>query len=89
MSLVVGAALFVGVMLVLAFLPTIFGWVLDPINARRIRAYCESAGCAIIEIQPFPNHYGVAFEKNGKKGYAKCRVSRGVIKWKGKAPEEL
>jgi hypothetical protein len=35
------------------------------------------------------NHYGVAFEKNGKKGYAKCRVSRGVIKWKGQAPEEL
>jgi len=89
MNLLIGAGIFVVILLLLVFLPTILARVLDPINARRIRAYCESVGCSVTEIKPFPNHYGVSFEKNGKKGYAKCRVSKGGIRWKGKSPQEF
>lgn len=88
MRFLIGLGIFVGIMLLLAFLPTLLGWILDPWNTRRIKAYCETVGVTVLEIKPFPNHYGVSFEKNGKKEYAKCSVVGAKIKWKGKAPEE-
>lgn len=89
MRILIGLGIFVGIMVFLAFLPTMLGWVLDPLNSRRIRSHCEAVGVAVLEIKPFPNHYGVSFETNGKKEYAKCRVVGRSIKWKGKAPEEF
>lgn len=77
------------VLLILAFLPTILTRVLDPRNMKVIRAHCEAAGLTDVEIKPLPNHYGVSFRKNGKRHYAKCRVTGGVVKWKGKAPEQI
>lgn len=71
------------------FLPSLLAKVLDPINASRIRAYCAAAGATDVEIQPFPNHYGVRFRKNDRKHYAKCTVAGGKIKWKGPSPAEI
>lgn len=73
----------------IVFLPTVLAKVLDPINAKRIRAYCAEAGVTDVEIQPFPNHYGVHFRKNDRKHYAKCTVAGSRIKWKGMSPEEI
>jgi hypothetical protein len=73
----------------LAFLPTLLAKILDPLNARRIRAYCVEVGVTNVEIQPFPNHYGVHFTKDDRKHYAKCTVARGRIKWKGPSPVEV
>ena len=77
------------VLLLLAFLPNIVSRVMDPRNIKVIRAHCEAVGLSDVEIKLWPNHYGVSFRKNGKRHYAKCRVARGVIKWKGKAPEQF
>jgi len=73
----------------MAFSPAILARVLDPLNARRIRAYCAEVGVTDVEVQPFPNHYGVHFRKNEKKHYAKCTLARGQIKWKGPSPAEV
>ena len=88
MSFLVGIGVFVGIMAALAFLPAVLGRILDPINIRRVKAHCEAAGCSGIEIKAWPNHYGVSFQKNGAKHYAKCRVVGRSIKWKGKSPHE-
>ena len=45
----------------MVFLPSLLEKILDPINARLIRAYCAKAGATKVEVQPFPNHYGVHF----------------------------
>lgn len=79
-------ATFVGV---LAYLPLILARFLDPFNATRIRKYCAEVGVTDVEIQPFPNHYGVHFRKNDRKHYAKCRVSWGKVTWKGPSPAEI
>jgi hypothetical protein len=73
----------------MAFLPAILAKVLDPLNAKRIRAYCADAGVTDVRVEPFPNHYGVHFTKNDQKHYAKCAVVRGKIKWKGASPAEV
>jgi hypothetical protein len=73
----------------MVFLPLLLAKVLDPLNASRIRAYCAKAGVTDVEIQPFPNHYGVHFRKNDRKHYVKCTVSGGNIKWKGPSPAEV
>ena len=70
-------------------LPTLLGKILDPRNARHIRAYCADHGISDVEVRPFPNHYGVRFRYEGRKFYAKCTVARGHIKWKGQAPDEM
>ena len=70
-------------------LPLILGAILDPLNARRIKSYCAGAGATDVEVEPFPNHYGVHFRKNERKHYAKCRVVRGKIEWKGTSPAEI
>ena len=76
--------------LVLAmFLPLILGALLDPLNAKRIRSHCTEVGATDVEVQPFPNHYGVHFTKNDRKHYAKCTVVRGKITWKGPSPGEI
>jgi hypothetical protein len=72
----------------MVFLPSLLAKVLDPLNAKRIRAYCADAGATDVEVQPFPNHYGVHFLKNDRKHYAKCTVVGGKIKWKGPSPAE-
>jgi hypothetical protein len=71
------------------FLPAILAKVLDPLNAKRICAYCAEVGVTDVEVTPFPNHYGVHFRKNDRKHYAKCTVRRGYIKWKGPSPAEV
>ena len=76
-------------MVLLAVLPTLLMKILDPLNVRRIRAYCIEVGVTNVEIQPFPNHYGVHFTKNDRKHYAKCKVTRGKIEWKGPSPAEV
>jgi len=76
-------------LVVVMFLPTVLAKILDPLNARRIRAHCAAVGITNVEVEPFPNHYGVRFRKDDKKHYAKCAVVRGRIEWKGRAPEEF
>ena len=76
-------------LVLLAFVPTLLAKILDPLNARRIRAYCFEVGVTNVEIQPFPNHYGVHFTKNDRKHYAKCKVTGGRIEWKGPSPAEV
>ena len=71
------------------FLPSILAASLDPMNSRRIRSYCANVGATDVEVQPFPNHYGVHFRKNDRKHYAKCTVARGKIVWKGQSPAEV
>jgi hypothetical protein len=73
----------------LAVLPALLAKMLDPLNARRIRRICAEAGATDVEVEPFPNHYGVHFMKNERKHYAKCTVARGEIKWKGVSPAEV
>lgn len=73
----------------LAFVPSLLAKVLDPLNARRIRAHCAEAGATDVDVEPFPNHYGVHFVKNERKHYAKCTVAGGKIKWKGSSPAEV
>ena len=73
-------------LVLMAFLPATLARILDPLNAKRIRAYCAKVGVTDVEVQPFPNHYGVRFRKNDQKHYAKCTVARGRIKWKGPSP---
>jgi len=82
-------AIFAGGLLLLAYLPLLLGWVLDPLNMRKVRGECEKAGCTVVEIKPFPNHYGVTVQKNGQEYRTKCRVVLGKIKWKGKAPQDF
>jgi len=79
----------IAAVLALAFLPSILSRVLDPANMKLIRAHCEALGLSDIDVQAWPNHYGVSFRKNGKKHYARCRVAGGMIKWKGNAPEQF
>lgn len=76
-------------LVLLMFLPSILATVLDPLNARRIRSYCEGAGARDVEVKPFPNHYGVHFSKNDRKHYAKRKIMRGKIVWKGPSPAEI
>jgi hypothetical protein len=71
------------------FLPKILSLFLDPLNTKRIRTYCVEAGVTDIEVQPFPNHYGVHFKKNGRKHYAKCKVAGGKVEWKGPSPADI
>ena len=73
----------------MALLPLLLAKVLDPINANRIRTYCAEVGVTEVDVEPFPNHYGVHFRKNDRKHYAKCTVARGEIKWKGPSPAEV
>lgn len=80
---------FIGLLGLLAAVPALLAWTLDPLNSRRIRKYCEGLGFTEIAIEPFPNHYGVHFTKDGRKLYAKCSVVGRKIKWKGPSPEEL
>ena len=75
-------------LVLMAFLPAVLAKILDPLNTRRIRAYCAEVGVTDVEIQPFPNHYGVRFRKKDSEHYAKCTVVRGKIKWKGTSPAE-
>lgn len=79
----------VGLLALLAAVPTVLAWALDPLNSRRIRKYCESLGLTDIAIKPFPTHYGVHFTKDGQKLYAKCSVVGRKIKWKGPSRDEL
>jgi hypothetical protein len=73
----------------LAALPALLSKFLDPLNAKRIRAYCSDVGVTEVQIRPFPNHYGVRFTKNGRKHYARCVVTMGAIRWKGLSPAEV
>jgi hypothetical protein len=79
----------IGLLALLAAVPTVMAWTLDPLNSRLIRKYCESFSLTDIEIKAFPNHYGVHFIKDGQKLYAKCSVVGRKIKWKGPSPDEL
>jgi hypothetical protein len=79
----------IGLLALLAAVPTLLSRILDPLNAHRIHKYCERLGLSEISIEPFPNHYGVRFSKDGVRLYAKCRVVRREIRWKGRSPEEL
>ena len=73
----------------IAFLPAILTRVLDPINIRRIKRHCNSLGVSQVEVQAWPSHYAVTFQKNGQKHYAKCTVKGRTIKWKGQSPGEF
>ena len=88
-SILIGLGIFVGSMVILASMPVLLGYFIDPINKKRIKKYCESVGCAEIKIDIWPNHYGVSFKKSGAKHYAKCQGRWGHLKWKGKTPEEF
>jgi hypothetical protein len=78
-----------GVLLALAALPSGLALFVDKISASRIRRTCEAAGCIVVEIKPYPNHYGVKVTKDGVRHYLKAVGSFGKIQWKGSAPSEL
>jgi len=80
---------FIAVMLLLAYMPSILGLVLDPLNKRRIMAECQKAGCEVTEIKPWPNHYSIKVIKHGERHYLKCRGAFGKLTWKGKSPAQL
>jgi len=80
---------FIAVMAILAFIPSVLGFILDPINKKKINTECRKAGCEVTEIKAWPNHYGVKVHKNNEEHYLKCRVSFKGITWKGKTPELL
>jgi hypothetical protein len=78
----------VGAIAVLAFLPVVLGWIIDPINAWRIRRFCVARGVEPLEVKPFPNHYGVHYLRGGVKVYAKCKPrGRGGIEWLSNEPD--
>jgi hypothetical protein len=60
-------------------LPVILERVLDPLNIRRISRYLAASGASDIKVQPFPNHYGAHYIRDGVKHYAKCSVKRGMV----------
>ena len=60
-------------------LPAILERVLDPINIRRISQHLAASGATDIKVQPFPNHYGAHFTRDGVKHYAKCSVKFGKV----------
>ena len=78
-----------GWLALLAVLPSLLSFVLDPLNAMRIRKYCSRVGASDVTVEPFPNHYGVHFTKQSVRHYAKCVVTLTGIKWKGKSPQEV
>ena len=65
---------------ILAVLPSVLAKVLDPINSRRIFRHLRDTGATDISIEPYPNHYGVRFLRDGVAYYAKCRVVKGKVK---------
>ena len=60
-------------------LPAILERVLDPLNIRRITRHLAGTGASDIQVQPFPNHYGAHYIRDGVKHYAKCSVKRGKV----------
>lgn len=82
----VGLGVFVGIIVVLMFVPTVLSRVLDPINAKRIKSYCKAVGGSAVEVKAWPNHYGVTYQKGGHQHYAKCHVVGISIKWRDKDP---
>jgi hypothetical protein len=80
---------FIGVVALLAAIPTLISLVLDPLNTRRIQAYCDTQGLQDVTVKAYPNHYGVEAIKGGRRIYAKCSVIGRRIKWKGPSPAEL
>ena len=79
----------IAVIALLAAVPTLLSLVLDPLNTRRIQAYCNTQGLRDVTVKAFPNHYGVEATKGDRRIYAKCRVTGRKIKWKGPSPAEL
>ena len=61
-------------------LPAILGLVLDPLNIRRITRHLAATGATDIQVQPFPNHYGARYSRDGVQRYARCSVRRGKVK---------
>ena len=88
LGLAISGALITLFVFFFASLPKLLGYMLDPPRIKRIREYFESAGCTILEIKPWSNHYGVRYIKDGEQLYAKCRVNMGkhTIEWVGKRP---
>lgn len=81
-------------LVVVAFVALMFGLALVPmgldwLNARAIKAVCEQAGCTVLTIKPWSNHYGVTLQKNAATHYLKCVGIFGKIRWQGRRPEEL
>jgi hypothetical protein len=73
---------------ILPFIPWILSKIIDPRNKRIIRDECIKLGLDRIDIELWPNHYGVRGEKDGHKVYFKCRVKSRKIKWIVKNPAE-
>ena len=59
----------------MASLPMPLARFLDPFNIGRIRAYCAEVGATEVEVQPFPNHYGVRFTNESTQ--AQCQMHCG------------
>ena len=62
-----------------AALPLILERLLDPLNMRRIARHLLATGATEIEVEPFPNHYGARYNRDGARHYAKCSVKRGKV----------
>ena len=67
------------VVVILPFVPWIWGKIIDPINIRSIRKACTEEGIEIIRIQMFPNHYGVDCVEVGQKTYRKYKMKNWKI----------
>ena len=73
--------------LIIPFVPWIFSKIADPINMAKIRRMCADEKVKVINIELFPNHYGVKCEIAGKSEYRKYKVTKGKLhlvksKWK-------
>lgn len=74
--------IFIGTLFILMFIPVFLGWIIDPINIKRIKKYCKTQGIIVDKVDLFPNHYGVKYTQNGIKGYAKVTFKKKNICWK-------
>jgi hypothetical protein len=43
--------------------------------------YCEAAGCSVVKIKAFKNHYRVTFLKDGREQAGKCVASPKRVEW--------
>jgi hypothetical protein len=76
-----------GCLVAVVALPFILERVLEPLNIRRISRHLAASGASDIKLQPFPNHYGAHYIRDGVKHYAKCSVKRGKVEIAEREPK--
>ena len=62
----------------------------DKRSTRAAKKYCVDNDLEFVEVNAFPNHYGLYFKKGNKKFYASFDFNHnGAITWKKGTPHEI